>query len=143
MCIPCVKSLLSYLTLCNPMDYSPPGSSVHGILQARILEWVAMPSSWGSSHPGIESTCLTSPASVGRWALYHRCHLGSPDGTVLGETARYSSKVVNKGSLGKESVQFSCSVVSDSLQLHRMQHARPPCPSPSPRVYPNSCPLSR
>ena len=37
------------LTLCDPMDYSPPGSSVHGILQARILEWVAMPSSRGSS----------------------------------------------------------------------------------------------
>ncbi|CAM9415088.1 unnamed protein product [Rangifer tarandus platyrhynchus] len=34
-------------TLCNPMDYSPPGSSVHRILQARILEWVAMPSSKG------------------------------------------------------------------------------------------------
>ena len=41
-------------TLCNPMDYSPPGSSVHGILQARILEWVAMPSSRGSSQSGIE-----------------------------------------------------------------------------------------
>ena len=38
-------------TLCHPMDYSPPGSSVHGILQARILEWVAMPSSKGSSQP--------------------------------------------------------------------------------------------
>ena len=38
-------------TLCNPMDCSPPGSSVHGILQARILEWVAMPSSRGSSQP--------------------------------------------------------------------------------------------
>ena len=36
------------------MDYSPPSSSVHGILQARILERVAMPSSWGSSRPGIE-----------------------------------------------------------------------------------------
>ena len=41
------------------------------------------------------------------------------------------------------SVQFSCSVVSDSLQSHELQHARPPCPSPTPRVYSNSCPLSR
>ena len=40
------------------------------------------------------------------------------------------------------SVQFSCSVVSDSLRPHEPQHARPPCPSPIPRVYPNSCPLS-
>ena len=39
------------LTLCNSMDFSPPGSSVHGILQARILEWVAIPFSRGSSQP--------------------------------------------------------------------------------------------
>ena len=37
--------------LCDPMDCSPPGFSVHGILQTRILEWVAMPSSRGSSQP--------------------------------------------------------------------------------------------
>ena len=41
----------SCLTLCNPVDCSPPVSSVHVILQARILEWVAMPSSRGSSQP--------------------------------------------------------------------------------------------
>ena len=41
------------------------------------------------------------------------------------------------------SVQFSRSVVSDSLWPHGLQHARPPCPSPTPGVYPNSCPLSR
>ena len=39
--------------------------------------------------------------------------------------------------------QLSCSVVSDSLQSHRLQHARPPCPSPMPRVYWNLCPMSR
>ena len=36
-------------TLCDPVDYRPPVSSVHGILQARTLEWIAMPSSKGSS----------------------------------------------------------------------------------------------
>ena len=41
------------------------------------------------------------------------------------------------------SVQFSHSVVSDSLRPHGLPHARPPCPSPIPRVYSNSCPLSR
>ena len=41
------------------------------------------------------------------------------------------------------SLQFSHSVVSDSLKTNRLQHARPPCPSPIPRVYLNSCPLSR
>ena len=40
-------------------------------------------------------------------------------------------------------VQFSRSVVSDSLRPHELQHARPPCPSPAPRVHPNPCPLSR
>ena len=39
--------------------------------------------------------------------------------------------------------QFSCSVMSDSLRPHGLQHARLPCPSPTPRVYSNSCPLSR
>ena len=38
----CAKSLQSFPTLCDPIDCSPPGSSVHGILQARILEWVAL-----------------------------------------------------------------------------------------------------
>ena len=46
----CSKSLQLCLTLCDPMDFSPPSSSVKGILQARILEWVAM-LSWGSSRP--------------------------------------------------------------------------------------------
>ena len=41
------------------------------------------------------------------------------------------------------SLQFNRSVMSDSLQPHELQHARPPCPSPTPRVHPNSCPLSR
>ena len=40
-------------------------------------------------------------------------------------------------------VQFSCSVVSGSLQPHGLQHARPPCPSPNPRAYSNPCPWSR
>ena len=40
-------------------------------------------------------------------------------------------------------VQFSCSVMSDSLWSHEVQHNRPPCPSPTPRVHPNPCPLSR
>ena len=47
----CVLVAQSCLTLCNPIDCSPPGSSVHGILQARLLEWVPMPSSRESSPP--------------------------------------------------------------------------------------------
>jgi len=44
------------------MDYSPPGSYVHGILQARILEWVAMPFSRDLPDPGIEPMSLVAPA---------------------------------------------------------------------------------
>ena len=49
-------------TLCNPLDCSPPGSSVHGIFQARILEWVACPPPGDLSDPGIEPESSMSPA---------------------------------------------------------------------------------
>ena len=51
------KLIQFYLTLCDPIDYRPPGSSVHGILQARIVEWVSMPSSRGLTNSGI-NLCL-------------------------------------------------------------------------------------
>ena len=58
----CVHAQLlqSCSTLCSPLDYSPPGSSVHGILQARILAWVAVPST-GSSPPRDQTlvSCIT------------------------------------------------------------------------------------
>ena len=54
----CAQSLQLCPTLCNPMDCSPPGFSVHGILQARTLEWVAMSSSRGSSCPR-DQTCIS------------------------------------------------------------------------------------
>ena len=52
-------------------------------------------------------------------------------------------KIINNLLNGFSSVQFSCSVVSDSLEPHELQHARPPCPSQTPGVYPNPCPSSR
>ena len=52
------RSLQSCLTLCNPMDCSPPGSSVHGILQARILEWLLFPSSGDLPDPEITASLL-------------------------------------------------------------------------------------
>ena len=64
----------SYPTLCNSMDCSPPGSSVHGILQARILQQVAVSFSRGSSWPRdrISISC------IGRWILYHRATREGP-----------------------------------------------------------------
>ena len=69
-----VKAARSCPTLCSPRDCSPPGSSVHGILQARILGWGAISSSRGifptqGSNPGLPHC---------RWILYHLNHQGSP-----------------------------------------------------------------
>ena len=58
-------SRFSHVWLCDTIDQSPPGSSVHGILQARILEWVAMPSSRGSYWPGGQTRIPLSPALAG------------------------------------------------------------------------------
>ena len=55
---------------CCPMDCSPPGSSVHGILQARILKWVVISSSRGSSRPR-DQTHVSCVSCIGRWILYH------------------------------------------------------------------------
>ena len=60
------------LTSCNPMDGNLPGSSVHGILQVRILEWVAIPFSRGSSRPRDR---IQVSRTVGRF--FHLSHQGS------------------------------------------------------------------
>ena len=57
------------LTLCGPMNCSPPGSSVPGISQARILEWVAISFSSGSSQPR-DRTCVSCVSCIVRWILY-------------------------------------------------------------------------
>ena len=58
-------------TLCDPMDCNLPGSSVHGILQARILEWVVMPSFRGSSQSR-DWTQVSDVSCIGRWFIYHQ-----------------------------------------------------------------------
>ena len=59
--------VLSHVWLCDPMDCSPPDSSVHGFFQASILQWVAISFSKGSSWPR-DRTCVSC---IGRWILYH------------------------------------------------------------------------
>ena len=66
----CAKLLQLCSTLRNSVDGSPLGSSVHGILHSRILEWVVMPSSRGSSQPR-DQTCVSYISCTGRWVLYH------------------------------------------------------------------------
>ena len=74
MCL-CAQLFQSCPTICNPMDYSLPGSSVHGIFQARILEWVAITSSRGSSQPRywIQVSCIAGSV----------CNAGEP-GSIPG-----------------------------------------------------------
>ena len=122
----CVLSRFSP-TLCNPMVCSPPASSVHGILQVRILERVAMPSSRGLSNSGVEPMSHMSPpvlplAPPVKPQMYVRIYI-------------YVCMYVSD--------QISRSVVSDSLRPHESQHARPPCPTPTPRVHRDSRPLSQ
>ena len=66
----CGGSAQSCLTLCHPMDCGPPSSSVHGILQPRILEWVAISFSRASSQPR-DQTRIFCISCIGRWILYH------------------------------------------------------------------------
>ena len=102
--------------LCDPTDYSLPGSSLHGILQARILEKVAISSSRGFF-----------------WLW---------DWTGISCIAGGFFTTGPQGKPPKEMVQVSRSVVSDSLRPHGLQHARPPHPSQSPGACSNSCPLT-
>ena len=149
------KSLQSCPTLCDPMDCSPPACPVHGILQTKILERVAMPFSRGSSRPrdGTRTsyvqptlaegffTTATAAATKSLQSCPTLCDPidGSPPGSPVPGIlqARTLEWVAN------HSVQFSRSVMSDSLQPHESQHARPPCPSPTPGVHPDSRPLSQ
>ena len=81
--ISCAKSLQLCPSLCNSKEGGPPGSSVHGILQAGILEWVAMPSSKGSSQLR-DRTYISYVSCIGRQVLYHYHHLGIPNISQLG-----------------------------------------------------------
>ena len=66
----------SHPTLCDPMDCSQPNSSIHGILQARTLDWVALPSSRGSSQPR-DRKFISYVSCISRQVFYHQCHNGS------------------------------------------------------------------
>ena len=73
---------LSHVQLCDPMDYSPSGSSIHGISQARILEWVAKPFSRESSQPRDQTSisCIAGRFSCAEpWGngMYSHPHLGA------------------------------------------------------------------
>ena len=107
-------------TFCCPIICSLPGSSVHEISQARILKCLAISYSGGIFLTQGLNLCLLHWQILYHWTTWETC-----------SCAQFSS------------VQFTCSVRSDSLWLHGLQHARPPCQSPMAGVYANPCPLSQ
>ena len=127
----CCLTIQSCPTLWNPMNYRPPGSSIHRILQARILEWVTIPFSRASSQtrdrtgvPTLQGDSLL----LSHWGI---------------NIIHFALLLVKFHSVQFSSLQFSHSVMSDSLWPHELQHARPPCPSPSLGVHANSHPSSQ
>jgi len=98
----CVCAQLNPI-LGDPMHCIPPGSSVHGILQARILEWVAISSSRGSSQPR-DWTCISYVCCIGRWILYHPVSWKAPlDAYITHQvvTTRMSPHIVKHARLTK------------------------------------------
>ena len=104
-----------------------------GLYDFNRLEYVVLLSAQKEKNIYNSSSLSTSPLL---WASNIPSHLHRP-------LATWKRKKRLIYSVPFRSVQFSCSVVSDSLWPHGLQHTRPPCPSPTPRVYSNSCPLSR
>ena len=100
-------------TLCDPMDYNPPGSSVHGILQARILECVALPSSRGSSWPRDQTwvTCIE-----GRFLTIWATREAQSRARWLGLKSFLSEKEVKGIQTGKEEVKLS--LFADDMILY-------------------------
>ena len=102
----------------------------------------------GKPHSHMRLLTVTTPTSKqGPRVSLHCCPRGRnqgrerapcPDSQIV-ET----EQELTLGSANLSLVQFSRSVVSDSLRPHELRHARPPCPSPTPGVHPNPCPLSR
>ena len=115
---------------CNPMDCSAPGSPAFTISWS-LLQFMSSVSVMPTNHliffcplllQGIFLTQGSNPSSLHcRSVLYHLATRKAPI----------------------QSIQFSHSLMSNSLQPHRLQHTRLPCPSPTPRVCSNSCPLSQ
>ena len=132
------------------MDQSLPGTSVQGILQARVLEWVAMPFSKGLSGPR-NQICISFVSRTGRRVVYHQCHLGSASAQSVSltvqafsrvqlfaipwTTARHTSlSITNPRSLLK--LMSESVMPSNHLILCRPLLLLPPIP-PSIRVFPS------
>ena len=111
---------------------------------SRLRELVMDSKAWHAVVYGVTKSWTW----LGEWNELNHWHLGVPKSFHgwAGSSAEQIQKVESNVILWfikSDSVQFSCSVMSDSLWPHEPQDARPPCPSPTSRVHSNPCPLSR
>ena len=152
----------SCLTLCDLMNCSPPGSAVHGLFQERILEWVAISSSWPRDQTCV--SCISFRFFTTEPPGKPKCQIKSPSACEwdsqktkgarddAGQDWRkndifltcFTLPFQSFSSLSVLRINFCCSVAQlcPILRPHGLQHARLPCPSPSPRACSNSCPWS-
>ena len=124
------------------MNCSPPGSSVHGISQARILEWVAISSSRGSSRPRDR----TLVSCIGRQVLYHSCHLESPFSSLLisesSESNSRSPMPPGLTALPGAPRRNLGAVLSTPSVLDLLGQSPVPPPGPAPGFVPSSTPAT-
>ena len=115
----CARSLQLCPALCDPVDHSLPGSSVHGILQARILEWVAMPSSRGSS-PLRDGTCVSYIFCIGRRFLYHYTTWEVHTWSCISVNATFSilPTLTVPHCVSKFPTRFTGTIFIDSIYMH-------------------------
>ena len=122
------KSLQSCLTLCDPRDGSPPGCPTR------------IPHPWDSWKWKVKVKSLSCVQLLATpWTAAYQ----APPSMGFSRQEYWSGLPLPSPSQWFSSVQFSCSVVFTSLEPNGLQHTRPPCPSPTPRVYPNPSPLSQ
>ena len=126
--------------LCNPMDCSPPGSFVRGILQAGIPKWALLQRIFPIQGLNLGLLCLLhwQAGSLPLAPPFTCLQIGQ----FLQSHFLISISCIWMLNPLISSIQFSHSVMSNSLRPHELQHARPLCPSLTPEVYSNSCPLN-
>ena len=139
---------LQYSCLANPMDEGVWSAAVHGVAKS----WTRLSNFTFTFHFHTLEKEMATHSSVLAWRIpgtgepgglpsmgSHRVGHDWSDLAVAAAAAADCPYPLFQASQVFSSVQFSCSVVSNSLRPHELQHARPPCPSPTPRIYPNSC----
>ena len=113
--------LLSGVQLCNPMDCSPPGSSVHGILQARILEWAAISSSRNLPNPGIELISLESSALAG--GFFTTVLSGKPIAIFISNTAKVRVPSARPSPLPSRGFSEPMSLADEKFSLMKVRYS--------------------